>query len=127
MSHHDERVKALWLEYRVAAQFDQTWDRVESCVALAHLRESFGELPSLELLAALRGSSRSGGSPAYWIQQVEIPTWFVRDHLGIGSGRDIFDTQRTLSQDNARRRRQYKQQIEQLRKAAQAGLEPSEI
>lgn len=107
-------IDALWLEYRVAAQFAKTWDRAEECVALIKRKEMSGTLPTQDDLAGLSGSAM-GGSPAYWMQQVApAPKWFVRDELGIGTGVNVFETARGLAKSNKRRRREYADMLQRL-------------
>lgn len=117
MNRTSEEVQRLWLEMRETMQYPLLWDRVEENVALVKMRENKGALPTQDdLMAVLMPTSR-GGSPAYWMQQVDVPAWFRRDELGMGTSVNYFDTQRTLKQTNARRAAQHRRQLERLETA----------
>lgn len=111
-------IDALWLEFRTAAQHRPIWDRAEECVALVRRKEMSGTLPTQDDLAGAL-SPFNGRSPAYWMQQVDPPKWFIRDELGIGSRVNIYDTMRTLAKENKRRRRYYDEMLQRLAKARQ--------
>lgn len=116
-----EAINALWLEYRVANQFPTTWERAVAKIELIALRESQGTLPTQDDLAGLGPTLSGGRSAAYWMQQVEFhsgpPAWFIRDHLGIGTAVNYFDTQATLRSENERRRRQFDSMLDRLKTA----------
>lgn len=110
-------VQDLWLEYRVASQFDKSWQRVEDIVALVMQKTGYTP-PSLDS----EPSPDVGGPPWRWVSRTgPAPSWFKRDHLGLGTGVNVFDTAATLETSNARRRRQYEAVIAQLK--ANAGDE----
>jgi hypothetical protein len=110
-------VERLWLEYRVASQFPRTWDWVEQNIETARRKEGLGaplddDEPSMPVAA-------SGGSAAYWMSQVEVPGWFKRDELGLGTATSIMETMRGLAGgDNERRKEAYRKRIEELKKYA---------
>lgn len=109
LSVHD-----LWLEYRVSMQYAKTWERVEEAVDLVRRKEAQGSLPTAEDAFGLTPVSTRGGSPRYWMQQVDVPAWFKRQELGIGTDTNYFDTQAGLTESNARRRQRYQRQLERL-------------
>jgi len=109
-------IDALWLEFRSSAQYAKTWDRAEECVALIKRKEMSGTLPTQDDLAGPPSTS-IGGSPAYWMQQVDVPKWFVRDELGIGTSVNIYDTMRNLKSGNDKRRRHYDAMLKRLEAA----------
>lgn len=113
-----EAVKALWLEFRVAASYVPTWDRAVENVELIRRKELRGDLPTQDDLAGLAPAISRGGSAAYWMQQVDPMAWFVRDELGIGSGVNVFNTLSTLTEDNTRRRKSYADRLERLKRDA---------
>lgn len=110
-------IDALFEEFKVAAQFAKTWDRAEENVALIRRKEMSGTLPTQDDLAGLAPTSSRGGSPAFWMQQVNPPEWFVRDELGIGSRVNIFDTMANLKRTNARRAKTYTEMLNRLAEA----------
>lgn len=99
-------IDALWLEFRTAAQYRPIWDRAEECVALIKRKEMSGSLPTQDDLAGPLSPS-TGGSPTYWMQQVYVPKWFIKDELGVGSAVNVYDTARGLEKSNKKRRRDY--------------------
>ena len=107
-------IDALFEEFKVAAQFAKTWDRAEENVALIRRKELSGTLPTQDDLAGLAPTSSRGGSPAYWMQQVGTPSWFIRDELGIGSSINVFDTAANLKKTNQRRARSYADMLQRL-------------
>ena len=113
-----EAIKALWLEFRVAASYAPTWDRAVENVELIRRKELRGDLPTQDDLAGLAPAISRGGSAAYWMQQVDPMGWFIRDELGIGSGVNVFDTMATLAKDNERRRKSYADRLERLKRDA---------
>jgi hypothetical protein len=95
-------VQELWLEYKVAGQFDKTWQRVEDFVTLVMQKTGY-QPPSMET-----EPSPEAGAPWRWMTKVgQVPAWFKRDHLGLGTSVNVFDTAATLESKNAKRRRQY--------------------
>lgn len=112
-------VKSYWEEFRTSAQFAPVWDRAVENVELIRRKEMGGQLPTQDDITGLVPSVSRGGSPAHWMQQVDIPSWFIRDELGIGSSVNIFDTQSNLERTNAKRARQYKDTLARLAKARQ--------
>jgi hypothetical protein len=107
-------VKFLWDEYRTAAQFAPMWDRAVENVELIRRKELAGNLPSQDDLAGLSPVYNRGGSPAHWMTQVDVPAWFIRDELGIGSSVNVYDTARTLDKTNKKRRRDYADMLRRL-------------
>lgn len=110
-------VKDLWLEYRVAQQYSKLWDRAEENVALIRRKELSDSLPTQDDIRGLASTSSTGGSPAYWMSQVDPPRWFKRDELGIGTGCDVYQTLATLATSNHVRQRQYTKRLAELAKA----------
>lgn len=110
-------IDALFEEFKVAAQFAKTWDRAEENVALIRRKEMSGTLPTQDDLAGLAPTSSRGGSPAFWMQQVTTPAWFVRDELGIGTRTNVFDTAANLKTTNAKRARTYADTLRRLAEA----------
>lgn len=112
-------IDALFLEFKVAAQFAKTWDRAEENVALIRRKEMQGSLPTQDDLAGLTTTISRGGSPAYWMSQVydTPPRWFVRDECGVGTADNVFDTIATLKETNLRRSRKYAEMLRRLEQA----------
>lgn len=113
-----EAIKALWLEFRVAASYVPTWDRAVENVELIRRKELRGDLPTQDDLAGLAPAISRGGSAVYWMQQVDPMAWFLRDELGLGSGVNVFNTLATLTEDNTRRRKSYVDRLERLKRDA---------
>jgi hypothetical protein len=114
-----EVVAALFLEMRESMQYPLMWDRVEENIALVLRRENKGTLPTQEDIAAVMMPINRGGSAAHWMQMCgvageRLPQWFLRDELGVGTGVNFFDTQRTLKQTNAKRAERHKRQLARL-------------
>lgn len=107
-------VKTLWLEYRTAAAFMPMWDRAVENVELIRRKELSGSLPSQDDLAGLAPVYNRGGSAAHWMQQIDIPSWFIRDELGIGSAVNVFDTTANLATTNAKRAKTYADTLKRL-------------
>lgn len=112
-----EVVQALWLEMRETMQYPRLWERVEENIALVMKRENKGTLPTQDDIMAVLMPAARGGSAAHWMQQVDIPAWFKRDELGLGTSVNYFNTQATLKQTNARRAVQHQKQLERLANA----------
>lgn len=114
----DKTASDLWFDYRCHSQYPAIWDRAEENVALIMQRELNGTLPNDDDARMAASFVARSGSPSYWMQFVDMPSWFSRDHLGgRGSMDNYWKTQHRFPEENRKRERAYLDRIAQLEKA----------
>jgi hypothetical protein len=111
----------LWLEYKVAKQYSELWGRVEENIHLVQRLEAADRLPNQDDLASVVVTSPGSASPAYWMTQVDVPTWFRNEELGRGGTIDIWRTLASLGATNKRRAKQYEAEQKNLTAGRVAG------
>lgn len=89
-------VKALWLEFRVAAQFRKDWDRVEDALVRDCVRRGQPLPPEYV-------QDSEEGRVAQWMQEVDPPRWFVAHELGCNDADHVWMTPAEIGADNHRR------------------------
>lgn len=117
----------LWFDMRCHSQYGSLWDRVEDGIALAMSREIHSSLPNdddvrsaarqLQFIHKPRIDSVTIGN-----QPGGAPSWFKRDHLGMGGGENYWRTQDTFPIANRKRDDAYLRMLKNLEKARQANV-----
>lgn len=88
-------VKALWDEFRVAAQFPKEWIRTEETL-IAEFKRKGQPLP-------VDYEVGDSGVNAAWMEEIDPPGWFARFELGRNDADHVWMTPAELAGDNRRR------------------------